>query len=296
MDLFEHQVAFCQRAYSKRESEHKISDSLACSPCTSHQRSLMSLDYHLNIQGDLMADSGKAGFSLQKAAQVRLDSLVKNHSCFINNPKRIELLEHWLELQRSIGRLEEIRKSSALEKDLAEIDKLSPLLFDAIALYKANEATKRGFTKDSIKSILLTVFGIAPPNSGKLSSKSEWLKLLQQQDKDHPGKINCPVAANATADLGTAVTQSNANIHWLYQLCQQAKVSMMTDILPLGISLVVLRALRNIEIDIPESTVDNDDTDSSNDYANHFFDAFKDSSIFMRRDVDFIYELAENTT
>ena len=27
-----------------------------------------------------------------------------------------------------------------------------------------------------------------------------------------------------------------------------------------------------------------------------FFDAFKDSSIFMRRDVDFIYELAENTT
>ena len=31
-------------------------------------------------------------------------------------------------------------------------------------------------------------------------------------------------------------------------------------------------------------------------YANHFFDAFKDSSIFTRRDVDFIYELAENTT
>ena len=27
-----------------------------------------------------------------------------------------------------------------------------------------------------------------------------------------------------------------------------------------------------------------------------FFDAFKDSSIFMRRDVDFIYALAENTT
>jgi hypothetical protein len=36
MDLFEHQIAFCQRAYSKRESEHKISDSLAYSPRTSH--------------------------------------------------------------------------------------------------------------------------------------------------------------------------------------------------------------------------------------------------------------------
>ena len=81
MDLFEHQVAFRQRAYSKRESEHKISDSLACSPRTSHQRSLMSVDYHLKIQGVLMADSGEAGFSLQKAAQVRLDKLglVKNH-------------------------------------------------------------------------------------------------------------------------------------------------------------------------------------------------------------------------
>ena len=43
------------------------------------------------------------------------------------------------------------------------------------------------------------------------------------------------------------------------------------------------------------STDEDDDTFRTNDYANHFFDAFKDSSIFMRRDVDFIYELAENT-
>jgi len=110
-------------------------------------------------------------------------------------------------------------------------------------------------------------------------------------------ELDSPVAANTTADLGTAAsTQSNVNIHWLYTLCQQAKVSMMTDVSPLGISLVVLRALRKIEIDIPESTDEDDDTFHTNDYANHFFDAFKDSSIFMRRDVDFIYKLAENTT
>ena len=59
---------------------------------------------------------------------------------------------------------------------------------------------------------------------------------------------------------------------------------MMTDVSPLGISLVVLRALRKIEIDIPESTDEDDDTFRTNDYANHFFDAFKDS------------RLAENTT
>ena len=103
------------------------------------------------------------------------------------------------------------------------MDTLSPLLFQAIAMYKANETTKRGFIKDSIKSILLTVFGITPPNSGKLSSKSEWLKLLQQQDKDNPGKIDSPVAANATTDLATATTPSNTNIHWLYQLCNKGR-------------------------------------------------------------------------
>ena len=44
---------------------------------------------------------------------------------------------------------------------------------------------------------------------------------------------------------------------------------MMTDVLPLGISVVVLRALRKIEIDIPESTDEDDDTFRTNDYANH---------------------------
>jgi hypothetical protein len=71
---------------------------------------------------------------------------------------------------------------------------------------------------------------------------------------------------------------------------------MMTDVLPLGMSLVVLQALRKSEIDIPKSTDENDDTDCTNDYANHFFDAFNDTSMFKRRDVDFTYEFAENTT
>jgi hypothetical protein len=37
-------------------------------------------------------------------------------------------------------------------------------------MYKANETSKRGFTKDCIESILLTVIGITPPNRGPLSS------------------------------------------------------------------------------------------------------------------------------
>jgi hypothetical protein len=61
-------------------------------------------------------------------------------------------------------------------------------------------------------------------------------------------------------------------------------------------SLVVLRALCKIEINIPESKDENDVTDRTNDYANRFFDAFNNTSMFRRRDVDFIYELAEDTT
>ncbi len=172
--------------------------------------------------------------------------LAKNYSCFINNPKRIKLLEQRLELQHSIGRLEETQKSRALEKESAEMDELSPQLSEAIVMYKANKTSKRSLTKDCIELILLTVCGITPLNSRPLSSKSEWLKLLQQKDKDNSGKIDTPVAANATADLATPATQSNTNIHWLYQQCQQAKVNMMTDVLPLGMSLVVLRALLKI--------------------------------------------------
>jgi hypothetical protein len=163
------------------------------------------------------------------------------------------------------------------------MDKLSPLLSEVIVMYKVNETSKRGFTKDHIKSILLTVFGITPPNSRPLSSISEWLKLLQLQDKDNPGKIDSLVAANAIADLATPATQSNTNIHWLHQQCQKVKVNMMTDVSPLGMSLVVLRALRKIEIDIPKSTDENDDTDCTNDYANHFFDAFNNTTMFKRR-------------
>ncbi len=70
----------------------------------------------------------------------------------------------------------------------------------------------------------------------------------------------------------------------------------MTDVSPLGMSLVVLTALCKIEIDIPENTDENGNTDHTNVYTNHFFDAFNDTILFKRRDVDFIYELAENTT
>ena len=49
-------------------------DHLMCDPHTTHQQDLMGLDYHLKIQGDMMADLNER-VPLQKAAQVKLDNL-----------------------------------------------------------------------------------------------------------------------------------------------------------------------------------------------------------------------------
>ena len=56
------------------------------------------------------------------------------------------------------------------------------------------------------------------------------------------------------------------------------------------------RSSKEEEYTLPPIDDEDDDTDRTWDYANHFFDAFKDRSLFTRRDVDFMYELAENTT
>jgi hypothetical protein len=49
---------------------------------------------------------------------------------------------------------------------LAEKDELNPLLLEAIAMYQAKETSKKGFIKDIIKPILLTVFGITHQSVG----------------------------------------------------------------------------------------------------------------------------------
>jgi hypothetical protein len=134
------------------------------------------------------------------------------------------------------------------------------------------ETSKRGFTKDSIKSILLTVFGITPPISGPLSSKPEWLKLLVQCDMSNPSKLDREVVDKAN-EIKSKNTDDMSN--WLYQQCIKAKVTMVTDQTLLTISLTVLRALHKIEVDILESMNVSDERDPEFKFVNYFFDAFK---------------------
>jgi hypothetical protein len=181
---------------------------------------------------------------------------------------------------------------TALEKGLAEKDKLSQLLSEAFAMYQANKTSKGGFIKDSIKSILLTVFGITLPISGPLSSKPEWLKLLEQCNMSNPGKLDREVV-----DKANEIKSKNADDirNWLYQQYNKVKGNMMTDQMPLTISLTVLQALCVVEVDILESMDVSDEMDPEFEYVNYFFDEFK-GDLYKKRDVHFIYELAANTT
>ena len=86
---------------------------------TTHQQDLMGLDYHLKIQGDMMADLNE-GVPLQKAAQVMLDNLgqVKSHSNFSNHPGRLDHLRNRLEMQKSLGMVAEIERN-LVEKSMS---------------------------------------------------------------------------------------------------------------------------------------------------------------------------------
>ena len=137
MDLFDHQVAFRCRKYAKNPAEHKISDVLMCSPRNKHQRMLMEVDYASKVEVDVMNDV-HVGHSKKKAASVRLDNLgqIKSHSCFVNNPERMERLKTKLGLMRSIGRVDEGRAMVEANKLNNDRLQLASILAEAIRLFK----------------------------------------------------------------------------------------------------------------------------------------------------------------
>ena len=124
IELFNHQINCCQRMYVLKEKDHKISDWLEVFPRTPHQRSLMDLDYHWKMQGNLLEDLDQ-GVHLQKAAQVCLNNLglIKSSSMFINNPTRLARLRARLELQRSLGRRQDIEALDDVEDTTKEISR-----------------------------------------------------------------------------------------------------------------------------------------------------------------------------
>ncbi len=155
--------------------------------------------------------------------------------------------------------------------------------------------TKKGFTKDSIEAILLTVFGISPSNSVPTSRKTDGWKY--SRNVANPGKIDAHVAKNETAAAASTTGHSNI-IFWLYGECVLPKVVMNTDLSPLAIALKVLWVLNKIkaEIKISGSADDNNDTDCESEYAPYFFKAFCPGlGTNKLRDIPFIYMLVNCT-
>ena len=170
IELFEHMLIFFQRAFGKKADKNNITEYLDINTCTPHQHSLMEIDYHLKIQGTLMDDLNE-GVSLQKSAQVRLDNLgqIKSRSTFINDLKRLERLRARYELQRSLGRRDEIERLDDEESMEQEKAKLETKLPDAVNIFSNNETGKHAFTKECATSILLIIFG--KPHSKSLANK-----------------------------------------------------------------------------------------------------------------------------
>jgi hypothetical protein len=165
----------------------------------------MKIDYHLEMQGNLMADVN-AGVPLEKAAQVRLDNLgqIKSRSCFINDPGRLERLRQRFELLRSCGAMEAAGRQEAAEKRDADKAKLDSLLPDAIRMYSQGDQDKRAFTKAHIRTILISIFEATTASSSDSLKKSDLLKELIQQEKEKPDAM---IAAIEHYVMGVSVQQ-----------------------------------------------------------------------------------------
>lgn len=187
-ELFDHSIGFMHRQYAKKEDDFKISAHLnVASPANQHQKDLLTLDYHLKMQGSLMADVN-AGVNLRKAAQCRLDNLgqIKSRSAFINDPTRLQRMQSRLELQKSLGRVDEIAEVEAAEKQRAAMIDLEPLVLEAITMYEAGQTSHRDFTKDKCKALLSVVFGVSFKKTAK---KDELVKLVEESAAKNPDKL-----------------------------------------------------------------------------------------------------------
>ena len=96
----------------------------------------------------------------KRLAQRKLDALgyVKSHSCFINDPARIERLRSRLALAKYLEAVNNIEDNEAAKNKLQEVGELAKLLPEALQAYSpCKEGGKPGwkFTKKHIDAILL---------------------------------------------------------------------------------------------------------------------------------------------
>ena len=115
-----------------------------------------------------MMDVGD-GSNLKVTTNTKVDNLgnVRYHSQFVNDPISLEHMKQKAELALSLGSAGKRQNDASEDKVVKQKASLVTLLIDAINMFKKGEMTKRAFTKDHIKSIIILVFGATVDNSSK---------------------------------------------------------------------------------------------------------------------------------
>ena len=190
LELFEHQVAFRQRTFG--DEDQKISAHLDVSPRNKHQRDMMTSDFARKVQHNIMKEIGASG-GTERLAQRKIDALgyIKSHSCFINDPQRMEKLKSKLELARSLERVKAIEDEEAVVNRKNEEGEHRKLLPEAIKMFKEGAETKKfgkKFTKAAISAILLLCYNL------KVSgNKDPMMKALNEAYEKDLSKLEVPV-------------------------------------------------------------------------------------------------------
>ena len=250
----------------------------------------MDIDYHRAIQGKIASEIDE-GTTLEKAAKVRLDNLgyVQSHSCFVNQPERLDRLRSRLELQKSLGSVHTAQKKTAADARKAEDDNLRKLLPSAVQMFKAQHHGKK-FTKNHIKAILVLIFENTLPKRGPLSYRDKWLESLITFNENNPAKLASytppvPEDSDVTQPSSAPLQLSppNLNAQRIFNRCEEARCNLGSNVpSTLKLAQVVLQVVQRIK---------GEGFDEDRDYTDYFFSAFN-SNVVEKRDIDMIYDFA----
>ena len=93
--LLNHMVGTRQQRYHGKQKEQKVSDAVHIrSPTKKHHKDFMRMNYQRVLEGNIKADVDDV-VNLKQAARARIDNLghVKLHSCFVNDPDRLNRIK-----------------------------------------------------------------------------------------------------------------------------------------------------------------------------------------------------------
>ena len=112
---------------------------------TSQQIEIFSIDPLHMMEANILEDGHLKADKLLYAARAKLDNLVaiKSHSEIVNDPKRIQQMIERLQVHEMEGDVQLVQKKEKERSATMEVERLSPVLEDAIELYVNGDHGRR---------------------------------------------------------------------------------------------------------------------------------------------------------